>query len=76
MDTADQPQLACPSCGQSLRGLEPLGPKQVLRCPECGSITSIMRLAERHVARRRQIRRLIWGVLFLLLVMTLIVLLR
>ena len=75
MDIANQPQLVCPVCGHNLRGLEPVGPKQVLRCAECGNITSIMRLAEIHLARRRQIHRLMWAVILLLLLMTLVVLL-
>jgi hypothetical protein len=54
----DQPQLNCPSCGQSLRGLEPLAPGQVLRCPECGGVTSIQAIAANFVRHRAARHRL------------------
>jgi len=54
----DQPQLNCPSCGQSLRGLEPLPPALLLRCPECGTVTSITQLAADFTQRQKDIRRL------------------
>ena len=54
----EQPQLDCPSCGQSLRGLEPLPPALLLRCPECGTVTSITQLAADFTQRQKDIRRL------------------
>jgi hypothetical protein len=58
MSSASQPALACPACGYSLRGQSPLEPGQVLRCPECGSVTSIADLAARHLRRQRDLNRL------------------
>jgi hypothetical protein len=58
MDQIELPQLACPSCGHSLRGLEPLPPALLLRCPECGQVTSISKLAAEYAARQREIRQL------------------
>lgn len=58
MPGCDQPQLACPACGHSLRGLEPIGPAQLLRCPECGLVTSIGRIAALFVERQRDRQRL------------------
>ena len=60
---ANQPRLLCPSCGQSLRGQAPLAPALLLRCPECGAVTSIPRLAAAHLARRRRLQWLGWAIL-------------
>ena len=56
---SDHPRLACPACGYSLRGIEPLGPAQALRCPECGGVTSIGVLAAQHARRRSAQHRLV-----------------
>jgi len=57
-----------------LRGQEPLPPAFVLRCAECGGVTSIARLAELHVARRRQARRLMIAAIASLILIVILVL--
>jgi len=76
MESADHPQLACPSCGHSLRGLEPVGPAQVLRCAECGEVTSIGWLAKSHVEQRRHIRRIKWALTLMFIIMVMVILLK
>ncbi len=63
----DNPNLACPSCGQSLRGLLPMPPALLLRCPECGHVTTVRHIAQRDVNHRRSITHLLlWASLLLL----------
>jgi predicted RNA-binding Zn-ribbon protein involved in translation (DUF1610 family) len=60
-------QPDCPSCGQSLRGLSPMPPALLLRCPECGHVTTVQKIAERHVEHRRSTSHLLlWATLLLL----------
>ena len=54
-----QPSLACPACGYSLRGQPPVGPSQVMRCPECGGVTSIAEIVRHHTRRQRDAGRVI-----------------
>lgn len=72
MQRIDSPIPTCPSCGQNLRGLAPLPPALLLRCPECGTVTTVRRIAEREVHHRRSITHLlIWVTLvFIILAAT------
>ncbi len=63
------PQLDCPACGQSLRGLAPMPPALLLRCPECGHVTSIPQIAQREVAQRRSIKYLLFWISLLLMML-------
>jgi hypothetical protein len=76
MSVISQPALACPACGYSLRGQPPIEPGQILRCPECGSVTSIADLAARHLRRQRDLRRLAMMMLITAALVTLFALLR
>ncbi len=63
MSSVAQPTLACPACGYSLRGQPPLGPGQVMRCPECGGGTSIGAIVRDYARRQRDQHRLVWMIL-------------
>ena len=69
MTDLDQPHLNCPICGQSLLGLRPLPPALLLRCPECGHVTSIPQITRRDIAQRRSLKHLLLWVSLLLLVL-------
>jgi len=63
-----QPNFACPACGQSLRGLAPMPPALLLRCPECGHVTTVQHIARRDVQQRRSITHVFLWVSLLLLI--------
>ena len=52
MDGGDQIALECPDCGYNLRGLIAIS-TDVVRCPECGKLTSMLSMAQERVRRRR-----------------------
>jgi hypothetical protein len=45
-------ELRCRRCGYDLHGL-PMSHSDVLRCPECGDLASILSIAQEHDRRRR-----------------------
>lgn len=69
MTEPDAFHLACPSCGQNLRGLAPMPPALLLRCPECGTVTTVRKIAEREVHHRRSLKHLLLWVSLLLMVL-------
>lgn len=67
MTESETPNFACPSCGQNLRGLAPMPPALLLRCPECGHVTTVKHIAQRDVHHRRSITHLLLWVSLLLI---------
>lgn len=73
MSQSESPNFACPSCGQSLRGLAPMPPALLLRCPECGHVTSVPQITRREVHHKRSMMHLLLWVSLLLLVLVALV---
>jgi hypothetical protein len=54
--TTESRQLRCPSCDYDLHGQQ-IAADDVVRCPECGAVTSLNIIAATLVHRRRRERR-------------------
>ena len=67
-DALNKPTLACPHCGYALRGHAP-DAQHIIRCPECGGMTTLIAIVDEHQRRRKQFDQLLLAIAIVILAM-------